>query len=84
MQSGAPAHSFAFTNKQIKMELGAPINEIFESFSKKPIASGSIAQVYKVIVSVFCNFCNESAACSILHDIDDDHLDSQWHLNFTV
>jgi aarF domain-containing kinase len=48
LQSGAPEHSFAFTNRQIQKELGAPINQIFESFSRTPIASGSIAQVYKV------------------------------------
>ena len=48
LQSGAPEHSFAFTSKQIEIELGAPVNKIFEYFSLKPIASGSIAQVYKV------------------------------------
>lgn len=31
----------------VEKELGAPINDMFEYFSKRPIASGSIAQVYK-------------------------------------
>lgn len=51
LQSGAPEHSFAFTKKQIEIELGAPVYDIFEYFSSKPIASGSIAQVYKVCMS---------------------------------
>lgn len=55
LQSGAPEHSFAFTNRQINAELGAPINQIFEKFSKKPIASGSIAQVYKVRIMLCGN-----------------------------
>lgn len=53
LQSGAPEHSFAFTSKQIEIELGAPVNKIFEYFSLKPIASGSIAQVYKVCLLKF-------------------------------
>ena len=53
LQSGAPEHSFAFTSKQIEIELGAPVNKIFEYFSLKPIASGSIAQVYKVCQLIF-------------------------------
>jgi hypothetical protein len=48
LQSQAPEHSFSFTKKQIRNELGAPIEEVFETFSVRPIASGSIAQVYKV------------------------------------
>lgn len=59
LQSGAPEHSFSFTNRQIQKELGAPINQIFESFSRTPIASGSIAQVYKV--------SNPSSNISLLH-----------------
>ena len=47
LQSGAPAHSFSYTKKQIQKELGAPTEKIFEYFSTRPIASGSIAQVYK-------------------------------------
>jgi aarF domain-containing kinase len=48
LQSQAPEHTFSFTKKQIRNELGASIEEIFETFSTRPIASGSIAQVYKV------------------------------------
>ena len=47
LQSGAPAHSLSFTKQQIQKELGAPTEKIFEYFSSRPIASGSIAQVYK-------------------------------------
>lgn len=47
LQMGAPEHSLAFTKKLIKKELGAPVEKVFEYFSSRPIASGSIAQVYK-------------------------------------
>ncbi len=47
LQMGAPEHSLAFTKSLIRKELGAPVEKVFEFFSRRPIASGSIAQVYK-------------------------------------
>ncbi len=38
---------FSIAKKTIEKELKQPINKIFTSFDKKPIASASIAQVYK-------------------------------------
>lgn len=47
LHSRAPVHGYSFTKNQIYSEFGLTISEMFESFSEKPIASGSIAQVYK-------------------------------------
>ena len=47
LHSNSPAHSYEYTELSIQKEFGASISQIFDSFSKKPIASGSIAQVYE-------------------------------------
>jgi aarF domain-containing kinase len=47
LHTNAPQHSYSFTKNQIEKEFGDKIDKIFESFQRKPIASGSIAQVYK-------------------------------------
>lgn len=47
LQASAPEHSLAFTRQAIERELGLPLERVFESFSERPIASGSIAQVYR-------------------------------------
>ncbi|XP_057842971.2 uncharacterized protein LOC131052343 isoform X2 [Cryptomeria japonica] len=46
----APAHSFAETQKIVNKAFGLPIQDIFEEFSDKPVASGSIAQVYRAVL----------------------------------
>ncbi|MBU0460596.1 MAG: AarF/ABC1/UbiB kinase family protein [Nanoarchaeota archaeon] len=47
MQDHVPAFPFSEAKKIIEEELGSPLNKVFTSFDKKPIASASIAQVYK-------------------------------------
>jgi len=47
MQDCVPKFPFSEAKKIIETELGKPIEKIFTSFDKKPIASASIAQVYK-------------------------------------
>ena len=47
LHARAPIHSFSFTKQQVKLEFGEDIFEMFQSFESSPIASGSIAQVYK-------------------------------------
>eukprot|EP01038_Epipyxis_sp_PR26KG_P005215 gene5215-7256_t len=49
LQANAPIHSLHYTRQQILLELGGSIEELFSSFDTKPIASGSIAQVYKAV-----------------------------------
>eukprot|EP00192_Tetraselmis_astigmatica_P006825 CAMPEP_0117684700 /NCGR_PEP_ID=MMETSP0804-20121206/21266_1 /TAXON_ID=1074897 /ORGANISM="Tetraselmis astigmatica, Strain CCMP880" /LENGTH=700 /DNA_ID=CAMNT_0005495763 /DNA_START=140 /DNA_END=2240 /DNA_ORIENTATION=+ len=47
LHSGAPVHSFKFTQAAIESELGQPLEQLFSEFSREPVASGSVAQVYK-------------------------------------
>lgn len=51
LHSNAPKHSFAFTRNQIRKEFGDSIEDIFDQFSSQPVASGSIAQVYKAVLN---------------------------------
>ncbi|XP_022926927.1 probable serine/threonine-protein kinase abkC isoform X2 [Cucurbita moschata] len=47
LQTKAPEHSFAYTKKTIERAFGRKLSDIFEKFEEKPVASGSIAQVYR-------------------------------------
>jgi aarF domain-containing kinase len=47
LHDGAKAHSLAITESQIAKELECSIDDAFDSFEYKPVASGSIAQVYR-------------------------------------
>ena len=46
----APKHGFAQTEKEITKHLGVPIHKIFSHFPKEPVASGSVAQVYRAVL----------------------------------
>ncbi|KAG7365044.1 2-octaprenylphenol hydroxylase [Nitzschia inconspicua] len=50
LHNSAPAHSWNHTQEQVEASLDIPqgsLLEVFESFDKQPLASGSIAQVHK-------------------------------------
>ena len=47
LQAGAPAHSRRHTKKLVEDAVGCAIDDYFDSFERKPIASGSIAQVHR-------------------------------------
>lgn len=47
LQTQAPVHSWSFTRKEIERVFCAPLEQVFSSFDDTPIASGSIAQVYR-------------------------------------
>jgi len=47
LHSQAPMHSYEHTRKEVEQATGKTIEESFEFFEKKPIASGSIAQVHR-------------------------------------
>lgn len=46
LHSAAPVHSFAYTKREVEAALGAPIDDMFETFDHEPLASGSIAQIH--------------------------------------
>ena len=47
MQDNVPPAPFEDIDRIVREELGRPPNELFTSFDQKPIASASLAQVYK-------------------------------------
>ena len=46
LQDRVPARPFAVVRRAVERELGRPLGEVFESFSKAPVASASLAQVH--------------------------------------
>ena len=47
LQNNTPADPFAVVRDTIEFELGKPIEELFEDFDEKPLASASIGQVHR-------------------------------------
>jgi len=50
LQNSAPEHPWSFSEKMMESSLGLPkdsLMDVFDNFIQKPLASGSIAQVYK-------------------------------------
>ncbi|XP_073124021.1 uncharacterized protein [Henckelia pumila] len=47
LHAKAPAHSFAYTKRTIEKAFGRRLSEIFDEFEEEPVASGSVAQVYR-------------------------------------
>ncbi|MEW5312540.1 MAG: hypothetical protein WDW38_004169 [Sanguina aurantia] len=51
LHCSAPAHTFWHTRKAIQGAFGVPIFELFESIDTQPVASGSIGQIHKAVLS---------------------------------
>jgi predicted unusual protein kinase regulating ubiquinone biosynthesis (AarF/ABC1/UbiB family) len=51
LQTKAPTHAHRHTVAAVERAFGAPIGELFSEFEQKPVASGSIAQVYRAQLS---------------------------------
>lgn len=53
LQQDAPAHSYLQTRRQVEAAFRRPLEDVFEEFDEKPVASASIAQV-QVLELVSC------------------------------
>ncbi|KAL0041617.1 hypothetical protein WJX79_009511 [Trebouxia sp. C0005] len=49
--TGAPTHPFAYTRQAVESAFGRTLEEMFDDFAQKPVASGSIAQIHKARLS---------------------------------
>lgn len=50
LQSNAPTHGFAYTQRLVREQLGQPIEELFDSFPRTPVASGSVRAFYSYML----------------------------------
>jgi aarF domain-containing kinase len=50
LHDDAPRHSRKHTEKIIREEFGVPSGDVFQHFPPEPVASGSIAQVYRCVL----------------------------------
>jgi len=51
LQTGAPRHDFRHTRSIVEAAFRQPLEEIFSEFAQKPVASGSIAQIHRAVLS---------------------------------
>lgn len=50
LHTKAPEHSFSYTKRTIEKAFGRKLTEIFDKFEEEPVASGSVAQVYRAVL----------------------------------
>lgn len=78
----APAHSFPETRDIVGNAFGLPIEEIFEEFSNKPVASGSIAQVYRAVLKQ--KFSPEGKPITVAVKVRHPHVSKTIQRDFTI
>lgn len=51
LQAGAPTHEWVHTRIAVESSFGRPLEQLFSKFDHEPVASGSIAQVHRAVLS---------------------------------
>jgi aarF domain-containing kinase len=51
LHTGAPRHGFGHTRAAVEGAFRRPLAELFDEFDAAPVASGSIAQVHRAVLS---------------------------------
>lgn len=51
LHTGAPSHRAAFTRCTVENAFHKPLKELFDEFDEEPVASGSIAQIHRAVLS---------------------------------
>ncbi|GIL81924.1 hypothetical protein Vretimale_1497 [Volvox reticuliferus] len=51
LHTQAPGHSFRYTQAAIEQAFAVPMAELFESIDRQPVASGSIGQIHRAVLS---------------------------------
>ncbi|KAL4514181.1 hypothetical protein Ndes2437B_g04166 [Nannochloris sp. 'desiccata'] len=51
LQTDAPSHTFKHTRSTVETSFKLPLEQIFATFEEQPVASGSIAQVHRAVLT---------------------------------
>ncbi len=69
LQANVPADDFDLVEEVIQEELGHSVDEVFEEFSRKPVASASIGQVHRARLKT-----GEEVAVKVQHHLIQDQV----------
>lgn len=81
LRSTAPVHTYKYTKQLVRESFGKEIKEIFSEFDAEPIASGSIAQVYR---AKLVSDPTKNVAVKVRHPGVVEQMDLDLHIIFYI